>query len=309
MRRLVPTWKSGITAKIVAVCGSLLALYGCCYGFTAVTPSSTPRATATVQAVFRATERAVPDAPTATPQPTTTIVLTGTPERRVSPSTPRGALRPATPTPRPAPTQPALPERSQARVVQVIDGDTIEVGVDGRTYRVRYIGVDAPEPGAPNQLLGWMGRAASEANRAMVEGKTVYLEKDVSETDRYGRLLRYVFVGELFVNAELVRLGYAQVATYPPDVKYQSLFLSMQQEARNAGRGLWGTVPTTTPTAVVRTYSEPRTGNCDPSYPTVCIPPPPPDLDCADIPYRRFTVLPPDPHRFDGDHDGLGCER
>lgn len=49
-------------------------------------------------------------------------------------------------------------------------------------------------------------------------------------------------------------------------------------------------------------------GSCDPSYPTVCIPPPPPDLDCGDIPYRRFTVLAPDPHRFDGDHDGIGCE-
>jgi hypothetical protein len=58
-----------------------------------------------------------------------------------------------------------------------------------------------------------------------------------------------------------------------------------------------------------QSYTQPtvRT-NCDPSYPTVCIPPPPPDLDCKDIPYRRFRVLPPDPHNFDGDHDGIGCE-
>lgn len=60
--------------------------------------------------------------------------------------------------------------------------------------------------------------------------------------------------------------------------------------------------PSPTPTPTLEPY------NCDPSYPTVCIPPPPPDLDCGDIPYRRFTVLPPDPHNFDGDHDGIGCE-
>jgi len=59
--------------------------------------------------------------------------------------------------------------------------------------------------------------------------------------------------------------------------------------------------PTLAPTATSRP-------NCDPSYPTVCIPPPPPDLDCKNIPYRRFRVLPPDPHNFDTDHDGIGCE-
>jgi len=76
-----------------------------------------------------------------------------------------------------------------------------------------------------------------------VEGKVVRLEKDVSETDKYGRLLRYVWVGDLFVNAELVRLGYAQVATYPPDVKYQDIFLKLQREARETGRGLWASQP------------------------------------------------------------------
>jgi len=82
---------------------------------------------------------------------------------------------------------------------------------------------------------------AAEANRQLVEGKTVFLEKDVSETDRYGRLLRYVYLEDgTFVNAELVRLGYAQIATFPPDVKYQDFFLQLQTKARNAGRGLWG---------------------------------------------------------------------
>jgi len=71
-------------------------------------------------------------------------------------------------------------------------------------------------------------------------GKTVRLEKDVSDTDKYGRLLRYVFVDDLLVNAELVRLGYAQAVTFPPDIRNQNLFLQLQNEARNAGRGLWG---------------------------------------------------------------------
>jgi micrococcal nuclease len=90
-----------------------------------------------------------------------------------------------------------------------------------------------------------MGPEACDSNRRLVEGKTVYLEKDVSETDQYGRLLCYVFLADgTFVNAELVRLGYAQVSTYPPDVRYQDLFLEMQQEARDSGVGLWGPTPT-----------------------------------------------------------------
>ena len=100
------------------------------------------------------------------------------------------------------------------------------------------------------------------------------------------------------VNATLVAEGYAQVASYPPDVRYVDRFLGLQREARTEGRGLWGISPTI----------ETGTG-CDPSYPSVCIPPPPPDLDCGEIGHRNIQVLPPDPHRFDGDKDGVGCER
>ena len=84
------------------------------------------------------------------------------------------------------------------------------------------------------------GKEASDKNKELVLNKAVILEKDVCETDKYGRLLRYVYVGDVFINAELVMLGYAQVTTYPPDVKYQSLFLQLQREAEEAGRGLWG---------------------------------------------------------------------
>jgi micrococcal nuclease len=131
--------------------------------------------------------------------------------------------------------------RTKARVVDVVDGDTIKVEVDGTTYTLRYIGIDTPETVHPNKPVEWMGPEASAANKDLVDGRTVYLEKDVSETDRHGRLLRYVYLADgTFVNAELVRLGYAYASTFPPDVRYQDLFLDMQREAREEERGLWG---------------------------------------------------------------------
>jgi endonuclease YncB( thermonuclease family) len=125
-------------------------------------------------------------------------------------------------------------------VTRVIDGDTIEVNIQGSTHKVRYIGIDTPETVHPQEPVECLGKEASDKNRSLVEGQFVRLEKDVSETDQYGRLLRYVWIGDTMVNAELVRLGYAQVSTYPPDVKYQELFLRFQTEAREAERGLWG---------------------------------------------------------------------
>jgi micrococcal nuclease len=141
----------------------------------------------------------------------------------------------------PSPTATAAsPAGEQARVTRVVDGDTIEVLMAGTTYKVRYIGVDTPETVDPRRPVGCYGREASERNRQLVEEKTVVLEKDVSETDKYGRLLRYVWVDGEMVNALLVQEGYAIASTYPPDVKYQELFLGLQREARDAGLGLWG---------------------------------------------------------------------
>jgi len=197
-----------------------------------------------------------------------------------------------------------------AVVTRVVDGDTIEVSIGGMRYKVRYIGIDTPETVKPGTPVQWMGPEASAANKLLIEGKPVILEKDVSETDRYGRLLRYVWLREadgswLMVNLQLLRLGMAQVSTFPPDVRYvDSIFLPAQAAARDAGIGLWADAPSL-PSGSPSSLS-PLT--CDPAYPSVCIPPPPPDLDCGDIRYRRFTVLPPDPHHFDGDHDGIGCE-
>ena len=133
----------------------------------------------------------------------------------------------------------ASAESLEGLVVRVVDGDTIQVRVADRLEKVRYIGVNTPEVHHPRKGEEPGGREAAEVNRRLIEGKTVRLELDVQERDRYGRLLAYVWVGDVMVNAELVRLGYAQVMTVPPNVRYQQLFLKLQREAREAGRGLW----------------------------------------------------------------------
>lgn len=115
----------------------------------------------------------------------------------------------------------------------MIDGDTITI--EGG-YRVRYIGIDAPET---HPDLEAFGIEAWQANRKLVEGKAVRLEQDVSKTDKYGRLLRYIWVDDILVNAELVRLGLAQAQAYPPDTKYQDYLEQMEAAAREAGRGMW----------------------------------------------------------------------
>ncbi len=127
------------------------------------------------------------------------------------------------------------------QVVRVIDGDTIQICcIAGRREKVRYTGVNTPETKHPTKGVEHFGKEASEANRKLVDGKTIRLEFDVQEQDRYGRLLAYVYLEEgTFVNAWLVENGYAQVMTVPPNVKHQALFLKLQREAREAGRGLW----------------------------------------------------------------------
>lgn len=186
--------------------------------------------------------------------------------------TPKGSPQ-ATTTPSPPFASGPIGQTDEALVVRVVDGDTIRVELGGVEYAVRYVGVDTPETVHPSKPIEWMGREASDANKRLVEDRTVVLEKDVSETDRYGRLLRYVWLREgagwLLVNAELLRLGFAQVSTYPPDVKYVDTFLELQRGARDAGLGLWGQPPdggSPEPTPN-------QSGDCDPSYPTVCIPP------------------------------------
>jgi micrococcal nuclease len=124
-------------------------------------------------------------------------------------------------------------------VVRVVDGDTIHVRVGDRVEKVRYIGVNAPELHHPRKGEEPGGREAAEVNRTLVSGRHVRLEMDVQARDRYGRLLAYVWVDDTMINAELVRRGYAQVMTVPPNVRHQALFLTREREARQAQRGLW----------------------------------------------------------------------
>jgi micrococcal nuclease len=130
------------------------------------------------------------------------------------------------------------------RVVWVVDGDTIHVRVGPQLEKVRYIGVNAPE--IPHEARGWRegGALAHAVNRQLVAGHTARLELDLGRRDTHGRLLAYVWVERarkpVMANVEMVRLGFAQVMTIPPNVQYQGLFLRLQREARAAGRGLWG---------------------------------------------------------------------
>jgi len=135
-------------------------------------------------------------------------------------------------------------EETEFKVSKVVDGDTIHLD-SGET--VRYIGIDTPELSKQKECFA---DESTEKNKELVLGKTVRLEKDISEADRYGRLLRYVYVvppsqdatvrREVFVNEYLVREGYANAVTYPPDVKFADLFRQAENDARENNRGLWG---------------------------------------------------------------------
>lgn len=122
------------------------------------------------------------------------------------------------------------------KVVRVIDGDTIEI--EGGE-RVRYIGIDTPETVDPRKPIQCFGVEASKKNKELVEGKEIRLEKDITDRDKYNRLLRYVYAGDTFVNLELVKRGFAYSYSYPPDIKYQEQFVVAQEEARSGNRGLW----------------------------------------------------------------------
>lgn len=174
-------------------------------------------------------------------------VFTGLIARPYLPATVTGPLRQAKPSPFPtesiaSPSANVQGESTQtAKIIEVIDGDTVTLD---NGERLRYVGIDTPETKHPRKGIECFGKKASEKNAELVLGKTVRIEKDVSERDRYDRLLRLVYLrteqGELFVNDYLVRQGYARAVTFPPDVTYTNRFREAQQEAQDNNRGLWG---------------------------------------------------------------------
>ncbi|WP_296142358.1 thermonuclease family protein [uncultured Anaerococcus sp.] len=140
-----------------------------------------------------------------------------------------------------------------ATITDVTDGDTVTVGIYGTGYKTRLIGVDTPETVHPSKPVEFMGQEASDFTKEQLQDKKVWLEKDVSDTDRYDRLLRYIWIEEpsdienptyedvrdKMFNGILVRDGYANISTFPPDVKYQDYFARIEQEAKEKGVGLW----------------------------------------------------------------------
>lgn len=188
------------------------------------------------------------------------------------------------------------PSRSEtATVVRVIDGDTIEVDLDGSRYTVRYIGINTPDTNRPSRGVEFFGPEASARNRELVEGKTVRMELDVSSTDRFDRLLRYVYVDDEMVNATLISEGFAVASAFPPDTKFVDRFENIQIQAMENRRGAWATSP-----ALAEA--------CDPSYPTICVPQDAEPMTCKEIPSNPFPVLHPDAHSFDPDGNRLGCD-
>ena len=332
------------------------------------------------------------------------------------------------------PSDPMPGDAESGTVVSITDGDTLEVALsDGSVETVRLIGINSPER---NEC--WADEAALALAAMTPPGSGVGLTSDVSNTDQFDRLLRYLWVGSYSINEEMVRRGAAISRRYPPDTAMAATFEAAQSEAKEAHLGLWapdacgpeadaevriidieydapgndnenlneewirlrnsgdnlvdmtdwgikdesatnryafpagfvlapgeavtvftgcgedfGTelywcsvgsavwnndgdtaflldpfgnthdsqsyAPATTPTASTSSTTTSTTttvaptttvagSNCHSSYPDVCIPPPPPDLNCGDIPYKRFRVVGSDPHGFDGDNDGVGCE-
>lgn len=281
-----------------ALVGGLAVLIGLgALGSLAKNPATSPAS---------ATSSTPPPLAAATSQPTSA------PAESVAPA----AIAP-TPVITPEPTFGPSGPTETARVVRVIDGDTIAVDIGGTEYKLRYIGMDTPETVDPDSPVQWMGPQATAANAELVGGKTVVLERDTSETDRYGRLLRHVWLTDgatwTLVGLELVRLGVATAVSYPPDVKYDDLFLAAEDEARSAIVGLWGPAPTPKPTPKPTPRPTPKPtkkpSNCHPSY-SPCLPIVG-DLDCPDVRAMGkapVEVIGPDEYRLDRDNDGWGCE-
>jgi micrococcal nuclease len=135
--------------------------------------------------------------------------------------------------------QAAANKRISAKVIEVVDGDTIKVDIQGKTETVRFLLVDTPETKHPDKGVQPFGPEASSFTKDLLTGKDVELEKDVSERDKYGRLLFYVYVNGKSVEEMLLEKGLARVAVYPPDVKYVDQYRAIQDQARQSGVGIW----------------------------------------------------------------------
>ncbi len=200
----------------------------------------------------------------------------------------RSLQSPSTPPPPPPGESSDCPRSNglclERNVTRVIDGDTLDV--EGG-LRIRLVLVDAPESSETG------GPQASNYLANLCLGSLALVDEDDFQIgdDPYGRVLAVVYCDGTNANAAMISSGHA-------DTYYD--FCAVSEFGTEAWTGCSSSPPPPPP--------PPPEETCDPSYPDVCIPPPPPDLNCADISHRNFVVLPPDPHNFDGDGDGIGCE-
>lgn len=205
-------------------------------------------------------------------------------------------------------------------VVKVTDGDTIDVLINGKIERLRLIGIDTPETVDPRKPVQCFGVEASNKAKTVLTGKKVSLESDSTqgERDKYGRLLRYVFLedGTNF-NLMMIREGYANEYTYRVPYKYQSTFKQAQKDAEAKNKGLWDSgvcEEKPTPTPITTKSKQTQTSSqCHPNY-SGCLNPNASDYDCSggkgDGPYYTgaVRVIGTDVFRLDRDGDGWACE-
>jgi micrococcal nuclease len=187
-------------------------------------------------------------------------------------------------------------------VSRVVDGDTVDVRLTtGRTERVRLIGIDTPERGDCDAAK------ATDYERSLAQGRATVLQGDPTQAkrDRYGRLLAYVWIGGRDLGYQQIARGLAKVYVYDRPFQRLAAYQQAERTGKTRSDGIWQACSSRTPPPP---STPPPSARCDASYPDVCIPPPPPDLDCKDVPYKQFRVVGADPHRFDSDHDGIGCE-
>jgi endonuclease YncB( thermonuclease family) len=216
MMNVLPDWNGfPYRFKWFSLLGGSLILISICVSVMSCQPSPVPDEDYQLASIFQLTPLT-----TRSPQPEPTIEMELIPAMTVT-------VRPSIPTE-------GLVENEIAYVINVIDGDTIEVFLDSETQRIRYIGIDAPEVGEDGSNL------AAQLNRQLVEGKIITLEKDFTDKDQYGRLLRYVYLEDgTFVNLQLVKLGSALAVAYPPDTQYQVQIDHAQDVAQESGLGIW----------------------------------------------------------------------
>ncbi|WP_083940330.1 thermonuclease family protein [Saccharomonospora saliphila] len=238
-------------------------------------------------------------------------------------------------------------EAQEAEVRRIVDGDTMElaaltggVALAGTgQVDVRLLEIDAPEtgrPGEPTQCYG--DEATTRLTELAPPASTVWIQRDEQLRDPYGRHLLYLWNDEgTFVNLEMVEDGYADAVLFPPNDRYWAQISAAREDAEAFGAGLWGECasagePEQTPPPQLPPEPEPQLEfepqpeqppELEPDLPyqpeprdqpepepndDYVVPAPPPDLDCGEIADRNFPVRPGDPHRFDADGDGIGCE-